>query len=296
MKPITKDMNKQNQGVGLVLEGGGLRSMFTHGILDVFLDNDIQFDCATGVSAGVLFGCNFKSRQRGKALRYNIKLVGNKEYMSWQSLWKTGDYVNERFSYHRLPYEIDPFDFKTYSDNPMPFYAVCTDIEKGEAIYQDISVGDDKCLQWMRASSSMPVFAKPVEIDGHMYLDGGIMDSIPLEFMQHKGYQRNVVIMTQPLGYRKKANHLYWPLRLMLRKYPKVATMMRDRHIMYNHELDYVTAQQAAGNAFVIYPDTRLNIGRLELQADKIRAVYEAGIKKGQEVLPKLKEFLGKND
>ena len=286
--------NQKQSKKGLVLEGGGLRSMFTQGILDVFLDNGITFDCTTGVSAGVLFGCNYKSRQRGRALRYNLKLVGNKEYMSWQSLLKTGDYVNERFSYHRLPYEIDPFDFKTYTDNPMRFYAVCTDIEKGEAVYRDISTADDNFLQWMRASSSMPFFAQPVEIDGHLYLDGGISDSIPLKFMQNMGYQHNVVIMTQPLGYRKKKAPYYLPLRLLLPKYPKVASMMRDRYIMYNHELDFIQAQLSEGNTFVINPDERLNIGRLDLQADKMQAVYDAGIKKGQEVLPQIREFLAK--
>lgn len=157
--------------VGLVLEGGGMRALFTSGVLDVFIKHGIRFDAAVGVSAGVLFGSNYKSEQPDRALRYNIRYKDNPEYMSWRSLFRTGNYVNERFSYDLLPHVYDPVDFRTCRENPMKFYAVCTDIEEGCPVYHEIDDVEGVGLRWMQASASMPVFARPVEIDGHRYLD-----------------------------------------------------------------------------------------------------------------------------
>jgi len=280
--------------IGLVLEGGGLRGMFTNGILDVFHRNDITFDGMVGVSAGVLFGCNFKSHQPGRAFRYNMKYKDNPQYMSWASWRKTGDFVNTDFAYRVLPRVLDPFDFEAYRKNPMKFYAVCTDIKKGYPVYHEIPDADGDGLTWMRASSSMPIFANPVKIGCHVYLDGGITDSIPLKFMQNEGYSKNIVILTQPKDFRKKKAHLWLILRLLLRKYPKVADMMARRHIMYNEQLNYIESEEKKGNILVICPDTKLNIGRLNLDEDKMRTVYEAGVKKAAEVLPQVKAFLNR--
>lgn len=280
---------------GLVLEGGGLRGMFTNGILDVFHRNGITFDGMVGVSAGVLFGCNYKSHQPGRAYRYNLKYKDDPQYMSWESWRKTGDFVNTDFSYRVLPRFLDPFDFDAYRNNPMKFYAVCTDIEEGRPVYHEIPDADGDGLTWMRASSSMPIFANPVKIGYHTYLDGGITDSIPLAFMQNKGYAKNIVIMTQPKGFRKKKAHLWLILRLFLRKYPKVADMMAKRHIMYNDQLDYIESEEQKGNILVICPDNKLDIGRLTLDEDKMKTVYEQGVKKAVEFLPQVKAFLRKD-
>lgn len=181
---ITNEYNTtpdaQQPSVGLVLEGGGMRALFTSGVLDVFMKHGIRFDAAVGVSAGVLFGSNYKSNQPDRALRYNIRYKDNPEYMSWRSLFRTGNYVNEQFSYNLLPHQYDPVDFQAYRENPMKFYAVCTDIEKGCPVYHEIDDADGVGLRWMQASASMPVFARPVEIDGRHYLDGGISDSLSL--------------------------------------------------------------------------------------------------------------------
>lgn len=277
---------------GLVLEGGGLRAMFTSGVLDVFMANGIKLDAAVGVSAGVLFGCNYKSNQPGRALRYNIRFKDNPEYMSWRSLLRTGNYVNEHFSYHLLPHEYDPMDFQTYRENPMKFYAVCTDIDEGKPVYHEIDDADGTGLRWMQASASMPVFARPVEIDGRHYLDGGITDSIPLKFIQAKGYRKNVVILTQPADYYKKKAHVGLAMKMFLKKYPKVAELMSIRHVMYNEQLDYIRSEQQKGDTFLICPDEKLNIGRLSLKEDKMRRVYEAGVEKAFSLLPQLKEFI----
>lgn len=266
--------------------------MFTSGVLDVFMQNGIKFDAAVGVSAGVLFGCNYKSNQPGRALRYNIRFKDNPEYMSWRSLLRTGNYVNEHFSYHLLPHEYDPMDFQTYRENPMRFYAVCTDIDEGRPVYHEIDDADGIGLRWMQASASMPVFARPVEIEGRHYLDGGITDSIPLKFIQQKGYQKNVVILTQPADYYKKKAHVGLAMKMFLKKYPKVAELMSIRHIMYNEQLDYIRSEQQKGDTFLICPDEKLNIGRLSLKEDKMRRVYETGVEKALSLLPQLKEFI----
>ena len=278
---------------GLVLEGGGLRAMFTSGVLDVFMQNGIKFDAAVGVSAGVLFGCNYKSNQPGRALRYNIRFKDNPEYMSWRSLLRPGNYVNEHFSHHLPPHEYDPMDFQAYRENPMKFYAVCTDIDEGRPVYHEIDDADGTGLRWMQASASMPVFARPVEIDGRHYLDGGITDSIPLKFIQQKGYRKNVVILTQPADYYKKKAHVGLAMKMFLKKYPKVAELMSIRHVMYNEQLDYVRSEQQKGDTFLICPDEKLNIGRLSLKEDKMRRVYETGVEKALSLLPQLKEFIG---
>lgn len=291
MNTETITPNTSLSSVGLVLEGGGLRGMFTNGILDVFMKNGIRFDVVVGVSAGVLFGCNYKSNQPGRALRYNLKYKDNIEYMSWKSLIKTGNYVNERFSYHLLPYMLDPFDFNEFKKNPMKFYAVCTDIERGCSVYHEIDDANGIGMRWMQASASMPVFAKPVEIDGRYYLDGGITDSIPLEFIQEKGFKKNIVILTQPADFRKKA-HVGLIMKLLLNRYPMVAELMARRHVMYNNELDYIHSELKKGDTFLICPDEKLDIGRLSMKEDKILRVYEAGVEKAQQLLPQIKDFI----
>ncbi|WP_308276192.1 patatin-like phospholipase family protein [Prevotella sp.] len=292
MNTETITPNTSLSSVGLVLEGGGLRGMFTNGILDVFMKNGIRFDAVVGVSAGVLFGCNYKSNQPGRALRYNLRYKDNIEYMSWKSLIKTGNYVNERFSYHLLPYMLDPFDFNEFKKNPMKYYAVCTDIERGCSVYHEIDDANGIGMRWMQASASMPVFAKPVEIDGRYYLDGGITDSIPLKFIQEKGFKKNIVILTQPADFRKKKAHVGLIMKLLLNRYPMVAELMARRHVMYNNELDYIHSELKKGDTFLICPDEKLDIGRLSMKEDKILRVYEAGEEKAQQLLPQIKDFI----
>lgn len=292
MNTETITPNTSLSSVGLVLEGGGLRGMFTNGILDVFMKNGIRFDAVVGVSAGVLFGCNYKSNQPGRALRYNLRYKDNIEYMSWKSLIKTGNYVNERFSYHLLPYMLDPFDFNEFKKNPMKFYAVCTDIERGCSVYHEIDDANGIGMRWMQASASMPVFAKPVEIDGRYYLDGGITDSIPLKFIQEKGFKKNIVILTQPADFRKKKAHVGLIMKLLLNRYPMVAELMARRHVMYNNELDYIHSELKKGDTSLICPDEKLDIGRLSMKEDKILRVYEAGVEKAQQLLPQIKDFI----
>ncbi|MBR5459730.1 MAG: patatin family protein, partial [Clostridia bacterium] len=164
---------------GLILEGGAMRGMFTAGVLDVFMENGVELDGVIGVSAGAAFGCNYKSRQHGRVLRYNTKYVRDKRYCGLGVLLKTGDIFSADFCYNEIPLIHDPFDFDTFEKNPVEFYAVCTDLETGSAVYKRLDSRRDNCLEWIRASASMPLVSRIVEIDGQKLLDGGIADSIP---------------------------------------------------------------------------------------------------------------------
>lgn len=277
---------------GLVLEGGAMRGLFSAGITDVWMEAGIEFDGLIGVSAGAAFGCNIKSRQPGRAIRYNKRFARDPRYSGWRSLWKSGDIFNAQFAYHEVPAKYDIFDDKAFDNNPLPFYVVCTDVESGQPVYKQLSKTNYDCYEWIRASASMPVVSKVVELEGMKLLDGGITDSIPLEKMEELGYERNVVILTQPEGYVKKPNRLMPFIRLSLRKYPNAVKASRDRHLMYNRQLEYVRQREKEGNALVIRPDNALEIGHIEHDAAKMQKIYDMGRKKGEETLKAVKDFL----
>ena len=277
---------------GLVLEGGGLRSLFSAGVIDVMMENHITFDGIIGVSAGATFGSNYKSGQIGRALRYNIALKDDPRYISWRSFFKTGDLVGAEFSYHVMPTELDIFDYEAFRQNPMEFHIVCTDAETGEPVYKQLDIMDYEGLEWVRASASMPIVSKPVPLKGRKLLDGGIADSIPLKHFQELGYERNIVVLTQPKGFFKKRTKLMPLFHLTMRKYPAIIKAMGRRHLMYNEQLRYLAEEEKKGNILLIYPEDILPIGRTELNEEKMRKVYQMGRKTAEEQLLKIKDFL----
>lgn len=281
---------------GLVLEGGGLRALFTAGVTDVMMENQIEFDGLIGVSAGATFGCNYKSKQIGRALRYNIAYKDDPRYMSWRSLLKTGDLVGAEFSYHILPNELDIFDYETFRQNPMEFHIVCTDAETGEPVYKQLDDMTSEGLDWIRASASMPIVSRPVSLEGRKLLDGGIVNSIPLKHFQELGYERNIVVLTQPKGFFKKRTKLMPLFQLTMRKYPAIIKAMGCRHLMYNEQLRYLAEQERKGNTLLIYPEDTLPIGRTEQNEEKMRKVYQMGRKCAEDNLKRIKEFLTKTD
>ena len=189
---------------GLVLEGGAMRGMFTAGVLDILMEHNIDVDGVIGVSAGATFGCNYKSKQIGRTIRYNMKYCNDPRYCSFRSLLKTGDLYGAEFCYHTLPEQLDLFDNETYEASPMEFYMVTTDVNTGEPVYYKCDKFDHEGLEWVRASASMPLVSRIVEVGGRQMLDGGISDSIPLQYFQSIGYNKNLVILTQPRDYVKK--------------------------------------------------------------------------------------------
>lgn len=277
---------------GLVLEGGGLRALFSAGVIDVMMENQITFDGIIGVSAGATFGSNYKSGQIGRALRYNIALKDDPRYISWRSFFKTGDLVGAEFSYHVMPTELDIFDYEAFRQNPMEFHIVCTDAETGEPVYKQLDIMDYEGLEWVRASASMPIVSKPVPLKGRKLLDGGIADSIPLKHFQELGYERNIVVLTQPKGFFKKRTKLMPLFHLTMRKYPAIIKAMGRRHLMYNEQLRYLAEEEKKGNILLIYPEDSLPIGRTELNEEKMRKVYQMGRKAAEEQLLKIKDFL----
>lgn len=277
---------------GLVLEGGGMRGLFSAGVMDVMMEHGIRFDGIVGVSAGASFGCNYKSHQIGRVLRYNVRFKDDPRYMGLRSLLRTGDLVAAEFSYHTLPNELDVFDYKTYNQDPTEFHVVCTDVLTGEPVYHRLDKMDDEGLEWIRASASMPLVSKPVNIDGKLLLDGGISDSIPLRYFQEQGFERNIVILTQPKGFFKKKTKLMPLFHLFMRKYPAIVQAMARRHLMYNEELVYLEEQKQLGNILLIYPQDIVPIGRTEQNETKMRHVYEMGREKAEEKLSEILRFL----
>lgn len=276
---------------GLVLEGGAMRGMFTAGIIDVMMEHGVEPDGLIGVSAGAAFGCNYKSRQPGRALRYNKRFARDKRYCSWQSWWKTGDLYNAEFGYHIIPTQYDHFDDQAFEENPMDFYAVCTDVETGEAVYKKLEKSGQLTYDWIRASASMPLASKVVELEGRKLLDGGVADSIPLAYFESIGYERNVVILTQPDGYVKEHNRLMPLMRIALRKYPRMIEAMDKRHLMYNRELGYVYEAETTGRALVIRPEQTLPIGHISHDPEEMQRVYDIGRETGNKYIEKIKEF-----
>ena len=277
---------------GLILEGGAMRGLFTAGVIDVMMENQIEFDGAVGVSAGAAFGCNYKSKQIGRVVRYNTRFCGDKRFGGLHSLLTTGNIFNTDFAYGEVPLKYDVFDFDTYENNPMDFYVVCTDIETGKAVYHNYKGRADHGFDWIRASASMPLVSEIVEINGRKMLDGGISDSIPVRFFEKKGYDKNVVILTRPAGYVKKKNNLMPLIRKKYKDYPKLVEAMEKRHIIYNKTLSYIAAQEKAGNLFVIRPAQKLEIGKIEKDPRKIKAVYEIGRETMLPQIDAVKQFL----
>ena len=282
---------------GLVLEGGGIRGIFSAGVMDVLMEEGIEFDGAIGVSAGAAFGCNYKSRQPRRAIRYNLKYAKDPRYSSVRSLLKTGDLFNAQFCYHDIPEKLYPFDWKTFRENPMQFFLVCTDVETGKPVYHLCDNDSDwQMLEWFRASGSMPLVSRVVEIGSQKLLDGGISDSIPLRFMENKGYDRNVVILTRPAGYVKEPAPMMRMISRVLQQYPEAVKAMENRHNVYNETLAYIRQREAGKFAFVIRPEEDLDVGRIEHDRFKIREAYKAGRRAARKRLNALRRFLDAAD
>ena len=277
---------------GIVLEGGAMRGLFSAGVLDVLMKNKIKFDAGIGVSAGICFGVNYKSNQIGRTIRYNTKYAGDKRIASWSSWMKTGDLYGVDFCYRVIPEKLDVFDTDTFINNPMDFWCVATDIETGQPVYHKLSKGGKADLDWIRASSSIPVFAHPVKIDNRKYWDGGVSDSIPVRFFEKLGFDRIVVLLTQPYTYRKEESSIQPIVDVLLHKYPKVLKDLKTRHEDYNKTLEHIYKLQKEDKLFVIQPPAPLNIGTMEKDPKQMKKVYEVGVREAEHQLDALRTYL----
>ena len=277
---------------GLIMEGGAMRGMFTAGVLDVLMENGLVTDGAIGVSAGAVFGCNYKSHQIGRVIRYNTEYCNDKRYASFKNLVKTGNLYSEQFCYHEVPEKLDPFNEAAFAASPMDFFVVCTDVKTGEPIYHKCRRGDAEDVRWMEASASMPLAAKIVKIGHYGLLDGGVADSIPVRFFESIGYKRNLIILTQPKGYTKKKNKFLPAIRARYFRYPAFVEAVADRHERYNETLSYISMLEQAGKDYVIRPPIPLEIGAMERDPAQLRRVYETGRAVAQIQVEKIRDFL----
>ena len=277
---------------GLVLEGGAMRGLFTAGVIDVWMTAGITFDGLVGVSAGACFGCNYKSRQPGRVIRYNKRLAKDPRYCSWRSLLKTGDLFNVDFCYREIPFELDPFDVAAYEANPMEFHLSVTDCATGKPVYRRLDRADAEAFRWIQASASMPLVSRPVAIGGHEYLDGGLSDGIPLAYFERMGFERNVVVTTRPHGYRKFASWKVALTKVFLRRYPAVYRALATRHEWYNRTLEYIDRRVADGAALLVCPEAPLPIARVCHDPEAMQRVYDLGKVAGERSAASVKEFL----
>lgn len=280
--------------IGLVLEGGGMRGMYTAGVLDCFLDNGIKVDGIMGVSAGALFGVNLASKQRGRALNYNTKYIKHPMYMSYKSLIKTGNMINKEFAYYVLPQKLDVFNQKEFENSHIDYYVTVTNVDTCQAEYIKINNVFEE-MEYLRASSSLPFISEIVTIDGKNYLDGGIADSIPFEKFIELGYDKIILVLTRPISYRKQYRNSRLLRKFIAMKYGKLANTIIDRPINYNQKIENIIKLEAEGKLFVIRPSEDIKISRLEKNVEKIKATYELGLNDTQKVIKNLKEYLIKS-
>lgn len=276
--------------VGLVLEGGAMRGMFTAGVLDVFMENNIKVTDIVGVSAGTLFGINYVSKQPKRALRYNLRYINDNRYMSIKSLMRTGNLINKDFTYYKLPFQLDVFDNKTFKQSDINFFATVTNIETGEAEF--IKIEDAfKQMETLRATSALPFISEIIEINGKKYLDGGIANSIPVDYFEKQNYDKIIVILTRPIDYRKKKSTGV-QFKVAYSKYPKLIEKLENRYKDYNDTVERIVELEKQGKVLVIRPDEEITIKRLEKDTDKLQHVYDLGIKNGKESIERVKNYL----
>ena len=278
--------------IGLVLEGGAMRGLFTAGVLDIFLDNNVEVTDVVGVSAGTLFGVNYVSKQRGRALRYNLKYINDKRYMNVKSWLKTGNLINKDFTYYKLPFQLDVFDNKTFKESPINFFATVTNIETGEAEFVKIKDAY-KQMETLRATSALPFISEIIEVGDKKYLDGGISNSIPVDFFEKQDFDKVIVILTRPITYRKeKTTGIQY--KLFYKKYPKLVEKLESRYKEYNDTVDKIVELEKEGKLFVIRTSENITIKRLEKDIEKLQKVYDLGLKDGNNIIEDLKQYLEK--
>lgn len=287
------DSISEKKKIGLVLEGGGMRGMYTAGVLDAFMLEGIEVDGVIGVSAGAVCGCSYISKQIGRTIRYNVKYAGDKRYASFESLRKTGDIFNVDFCYEQLPKKLNVFDYDTFRERSkeIPFYVTCTNLDTGKA--EHIRCTDLwNEMDYMRASASMPLVSNIIEKDGLKLLDGGTADSIPIKFFESIGYEKNIVVLTRPDGYEKKQDPTIKLMKRMYKDYPNYVRACEERYKIYNEQVAYIEEQEKAGNVILIRPSRDTKIGRMEKNPDKLKFIYKLGRYDTMKKLDEIKRFM----
>ena len=275
----------------IIMEGGAMRGLFTAGVIDVLMENNIKFNGAAGISAGAVFGCNLKSNQIGRAIRYNKKYCNDKRYCSLNSLFKTGDLYNAKFCYETIPNELDIFDKEAFKNNPMEFYVGATNVNNAEILFHKCTDGGELDVKWMRASASMPIVSRIVKINDYDLLDGGIVCPVPYKHMMKLVYNKNIIVLTQPKGYRKKKSGVLL-IRLLLHKHKAISNAMKNRYKIYNDQMEDIDNLEKYGEALVIRPKQALNVGKSEKNPEKLEEAYQLGREACLSLIDDIKNYL----
>lgn len=276
---------------GLVVEGGGMRGIYTAGVLDFFMEKNIYFDDCYGVSAGACHLSSYLSKQRGRSLKVTLDYINDKRYCSINSLIKTGDMFGVEMLYNRIPNELVLYDYETFNKFKGNFYSVVTNCKTGKAEYMKIQ-DMKKDIVNVRASSSLPLLSRIVEINGEEYLDGGITDSIPIKKSIEDGHHKNVVILTRDKTYRKSKASFLNIFKIKYKKYPNLVKAIEDRYKMYNNTIDFIEEKRKNGEVFVIQPKGPVNISRVEKDKTKLKALYDEGYNDAKECYEDLIKFI----
>ncbi len=276
----------------LILEGGGMKAMYSAGVMDVLMKHNIETDIAAGVSAGALFGINYKSKQIGRVLRYNLKYAGISENLGVKSLIKTGDIMNKEFYFHELPYNLDVMDADTYHNCKTQFLAVVTNLKTGLPEYKDINdLFNEDCVEYLRASGSLPFLSKPVKVNDIPYLDGGVADSIPVKYFLENGYEKIIVVMTKVKGFRPQMKIPF--TKIFYKDYPKFAEVLKHRNEFYSSQCDYIDKLEDENKIVVIRPSRKIKVSTTEANKEKLQEMYDLGVNDCEQKLNEIKKHLG---
>lgn len=283
------------QKVGLVLEGGSLRGLYSAGVMDIMMDNNIEIDCIVGTSAGALFGPNYFTKQRGRAIRYNKRFCKDRRNISFLSFIFTGNIVNKKFAYYKITQKLDKFDNEAFIKSKKELYITATNIKTAECEYFKIN-DVIKDMEKLRATSAIPIVTRPVKIENDYYLDGGISDSIPIKKCMELNCDKIIVVLTQPNTYKKKilSNKKIKAINIIFKKYPKLIERMMNRHNEYNECVEYIRKLEKENKIFVIRPSKNLDIDLIERNPDKLEKVYQIGINDMKKQIDDLKKYLKK--
>ncbi|MBQ4547877.1 MAG: patatin family protein [Bacteroidales bacterium] len=268
---------------GLILEGGGMRGVFTCGVLDCLMDKDIRFPYTIGVSAGACNGLSYISRQRGRAKFSNIDLLKKYNYIGIKHLLKKGNIMDFDLLFHTFPEEIIPYDYEVLATTEQRFEMVTTSCKTGKACYYEETKNPERVIDIVKASSSLPFVCPIAYVDGEPMLDGGIADSIPIMRARELGYDNNVVVLTRNKGYRKSEKDMKY-VSLFYKEYPAMQEAIRNRNKMYNEQISMIEAMEERGELIVIRPQKPIEVDRMERDTNKLLALYEEGYEEARKV------------
>lgn len=276
--------------IGLVLEGGGMRGLYTAGVLDVMMEHQFMPDVVCGTSAGVTFGVNLLSQQKGRVLRYNCRYAGDRRYISLHSWLTTGNMINRDFAYDLLPRELDPFDEETFEQSKAAFYATITNMRTGQAEYVRIT-NTWQQMDVIRASASLPIICQPVEWQGEKYLDGGLVDNIPLDKCIELGCDKIIIVLTRPLEYVRN-DHIAGVCRLCYPRHKALLHAIEQRNDRYNARLQQIRRLEQEGKVFVLRPSENISVGRLEKDVARLQALHQLGVSDATRLWDNLAQYL----